>query len=322
MTSASAPGKVILFGEHAVVSGTPALGGAIDLRARVTIKDLPGRTLIETEDLCFKGFSLDLASGKIISAQALHAARYVSATLKDFDAQDVRIKIDSAIPLASGLGSSAAIVVATAAALSRHLDLGLSAEEIAARAYRIEKGVQQGLGSPMDTALATFGGYIRVSGEVQPLDLPHTQMVVGYTGLAHDTQAQVARVQSLRERYPDLIGPIFQAIGSISGRAVPLLREQRLTELGELMNLNHGLLEAIGVGTRELAELVWAARGAGGALGAKLTGAGGGGCMIALPPAEGSGALITAIRQAKGSAFSIRAGCEGVRLEKETKCEY
>ena len=156
-------------------------------------------------------------------------------------------------------------------------------KEIASTAYRIEKRVQNGRGSPMDTALASFGGYLQVTREVKPLDLPPLEMVVGYTKLPHDTLSEVEKVQSLKERYPDVVEPIFQAIGAISTRAVPLIKEQDLARLGELMNINHGLLEALGVGTRELCELVYAARIAGGAFGAKLTGAGGGGCMIALP---------------------------------------
>ena len=317
MTSASAPGKVILFGEHAVVSGAKALGAAIDLRAKVTIRDTPGSTMIEACDLCLRGFSLDLNTLQVVSAEAVHATRYVSAVLNEFDARNLRVMIESDIPLASGLGSSAAIVVAATAALNRHLDLGLSQKDIADRAHRIEKAVQEGLGSPTDTALATHGGYLQVSSQVLPLDLPGMNMVVGYTNQSHDTRSEVAKVQSLKARYPDLVDPIFQAIGAVSARAVPLIRDQKLRELGELMNVNHGLLEAIGVGTRELAELVYAARGAGGAFGAKLTGAGGGGCMIALPTPHGFAALITALRQARGTAFAVKTGCEGVKVERD-----
>ncbi len=317
MTAASAPGKVILFGEHAVVSGTTALGGAIDLRAKVTVQDAPGRMLIEAPNLTLRGFSFDLITGQVISAEAAYATRYVSAVLAEYDAKDLWVKVESDLPPAAGLGSSAAIVVATIAALNQHYGLGLSLKEIASEAHRMEKAVQQGLGSPMDTALATFGGYLQISKGVQPLDLPSLEIVVGYTKQPHDTRSEVEKVQSLLARYPDLVGPIFQAIGAISLRAVALIREQRLEELGELMNINQGLLEAVGVGTRELSELVYAARGAGSAFGAKLTGAGGGGCMIALPPTSGSAALIIALRQAKGTAFSVKIGCDGVRLERE-----
>jgi len=318
MTTASAPGKIILFGEHAVVSGVTAIGGAIDLRAKAVLQDLPGKVLIETEDLALRGFSIDLLTGQLTSSSAAHATRYVSAALREFEAKDLSIKIESDIPLAAGLGSSAAIVVATVAALNGHLDIGLSQEEIASTAYRIEKRVQNGRCSPMDTALASFGGYCRVTREVKPLHLPPLEIIVGYTKLPHNTFSEVEKVQSLKERYPDAVDPIFQAIGALSTQAVPFIREQNLEGLGELMNINQGLLEALGVGTRELCELVYAARNAGGAFGAKLTGAGGGGCMIALPKPGLRDALMVALRQARGLPFAVKLGCEGVRLESDS----
>ncbi len=312
---ASAPGKIILFGEHAVVSGSPALGSAIDLRARVTLEDLPGKVEVDARNLTLTGFSVDLLTGRICSTRALNAIRYVSAVLNEFGAKNLRARVESDIPPAAGLGSSAAIVVATLAALNGHMNLGLSRDDIAAQAHRIERTVQQGLGSPMDTALATYGGYCQVSDKIQKLDLPELLIVVGYTDRPHDTRLEVQKVQGLLHLYPDVVGPIFNAIGAVSTRAVPLIKEERLDELGRLMNVNHGLLEAVGVCTRELADLVYAARGAGCALGAKLTGAGGGGCMIALPPKNGAFAISVAINQARGMAFSVKTGCEGVRLE-------
>jgi mevalonate kinase len=318
MTTASAPGKIILFGEHAVVSGVTALGGAIDLRAKVTLQDLPGKVLIETDDLALSGFSMDLITGQLISSEAVHATRYVSAALRELETSDISVKIESDIPPAAGLGSSAAIVVATVTAINEHLGLGLSRMEIASTAHGIEKRVQNGLGSPMDTALATFGGYCRVTRTVQPVELPQLDLIVGCTKLSHDTFSEVEKVQRLKGCYPDVVEPIFQAIGAISERAVPLIREQDMSRLGELMNLNHGLLEALGVCTRELSELVYAARNAGSALGAKLTGAGGGGCIIALPRPGPREALMAALRQARGSAFAVKTGCEGVRLESDS----
>jgi mevalonate kinase len=315
LTTASAPGKIILFGEHAVVFGVTALGGAIDLRAKVTVRDLPGSVLIKTEELVLRGFSLDLTTDRLTSTQAVHATRYISAVLREFDVKDIQVCIDSNLPPAAGLGSSAAIVVAAVAAISQHCGLGLSRKEIAEISYRLEKKVQHGLGSPTDTALATYGGYLQISRDIQPIDLPPLEMVVGYTKMPHDTKSEVEKVQDLKKRYIDLVDPIFQAIGAISKRAVPFIRELNPAELGCLMNVNHGLLVALGVSTRELDELVYAARGAGGAQGAKLTGAGGGGCMIALPGAAGVDALMVALRQARGVPFKVVTGCEGVRLE-------
>lgn len=315
MTTASAPGKIILFGEHAVVSGAAALGGAIDLRAKISVRDLPGSVLIKTEDLTLQGFSFDLTTGRLTCTQAAHATRYISAVLREFDVKDLQVCIESRLPLAAGLGSSASIVVAAVAAVSQHLGQCLSRKEIAEISYRLEKKVQQGMGSPMDTALATYGGYLQITQDIRPLDLPPLKMVVGYTKIPHDTKSEVKKVQDLKRRYPDLVDPIFLAIGAISEKAVPLIREQNIADLGELMNINHGLLASLAVSSRELEELVYAARGAGGALGAKITGAGGGGCMIALPGIAGVEPLMVALRQARGAPFAVQTGCEGVRLE-------
>ncbi len=314
---------MILFGEHAVVSGAPALGAAVDLRVKASIEDLPGRLEISAPDLrmTLEGIALDPFSGAVLTKEvsegAVHATRYIAAVLKEFGARDLRVTVESEIPPASGLGSSASVVVATLGALSRHLALDLSAEEIAKEAHRIEKSVQDGLGSPTDTALATFGGYQLVEGSARSIELPEIQLVVGFSGRPHDTRAEVEKVQSFRARYPEIVSPIFQAIGEISRRAPDCIREGQLEVLGRLFNANHGLLEAIGVGTRELSELVYASRGAGRAFGAKLTGAGDGGCMIALPRAEPENVLrvMTAITQARGEPFSVVTGCQGLRPE-------
>ncbi len=320
MAAASAPGKVILFGEHAVVSGTPALGSAVDLRATAEVVEAPGSLLVEVSDLnlTVERFSVDLLTGDIKSsfaADALRSTRYVSAVLREFDARNLKVKISSQIPPGSGLGSSAAITVATLAALSKHLGLDMSRWDLAKSSHRIEKEMQKGLGSPMDTALSSFGGYQLVSRQVESVNLPPIDLVVGYTRIPHDTWSEVQKVQSLHSAHPEVVDSIYQAIGALSKKAVVLLGEEKLPELGALMNVNHGLLDALGVNTRELSELVYAARGAGGVLGAKLTGAGGGGCIVALPGDRGIEAVVTAIRQAKGIAFRVRTGCEGVRLE-------
>ena len=287
----------------------------------MTVKENPGSLYIDIKNfgLNIDGFSVNVITGKVKlkgdTNEALLATRYISAILSEFDVKDVCIQAESDIPPASGLGSSAAIVVATIGALNSLLEWRFSIEEIASEAHRIEKRVQDGLGSPMDTALATYGGYKLVSSKVVPIDLPQMEIVVGYTGKPHNTRLEVEKVQNLRNHYPEVIEPIFHAIGAISEKAICLIREGRLKEVGGLMDINQGLLEAMGVSTEELNELIYAARGAGKALGAKLTGAGGGGCMISLPSPGCAHNLIKSIEHARGRAFSISTGCEGLRVE-------
>jgi mevalonate kinase len=211
LTTASAPGKVILFGEHAVVSGIAALGAAINLRAKVSIEDLPGAIEVDARNLklMLEGFTIDPDTGKIhtvgSSKGALLATKYISAVLREFDAGNLRVVVESEIPPSAGLGSSAAIVVATVAALNQHIGLDLSQKEIAEQSHRIEKHVQKGLGSPMDTSLATFGGYQLVSKAAEPVDLPSFDLVVGCTNIPHDTRVEVDKVQKLRTMYPEII---------------------------------------------------------------------------------------------------------------------
>jgi mevalonate kinase len=287
----------------------------------VIVKEDPGSLDIYIKNfmLNIEGFSVDVLTGKVKlkegANEALLATRYVSAILSEFDVKDVCIQTESDIPPASGLGSSAAIVVATIGALNKFFEWGFSKEEIASESHRIEKRVQDGLGSPMDTALATYGGYKLVSSKVEPIDLPNMEIVVGYTGKPHNTRLEVEKVQNLRNCYPEVIEPIFRAIGAISEKAIHSIREGRIKEVGRLMNINQGLLEAMGVSTGELNELIYAARGSGNALGAKLTGAGGGGCMISLSSPGGVHNLIKSIEQAHGRAFCITTGCDGLKVE-------
>ncbi|NHN40782.1 mevalonate kinase [Halorubellus sp. JP-L1] len=334
MVTASAPGKVYCFGEHAVVYGEPAVPCAIERRATVTVERRDDdRLRVESEDLRISGFTVeyDGAGGKAPDVDAptrlLEAATgYVDAAIEQArdaaDAPDVGfdVHVESAIPLGAGLGSSAAVVVATIAAASRALDCELDEREIAERAYRSEHAVQDGEASRADTFCSTMGGAVRVAGDdCRRLGTPDLPFVVGYDGGAGDTGELVAGVRALRDEY-DFAADTVAAIGDVVRRGETLIEdanavasEETVSELGRLMNFNHGLLEALGVSSRSLDEMVWAAREAG-AAGAKLTGAGGGGCVVAL---DASDATETALEltPACEDVFRAELASEGVRYE-------
>ncbi len=326
MVTASAPGKVYLFGEHAVVYGEPAVPCAIELRAKVTVTKRDSGLRVHTNDLSLDGFTVEY-EGKAskrpdidVSDSLVDAAMgYINEAIAQVeDATGVtdtgfEVQIDSDIPLGAGLGSSAAVVVAAIAAGTRELGVELTPEEIAERAYQVEHAVQDGQASRADTFCSAMGGAVRVEGDdCHAIETPDLPFVIGYDGGAGDTGELVSGVRRLREQY-DFAEDTIETIGDIVRNGERALAAGDVEELGRLMDFNHGLLSALGVSSRSLDAMVWAARD-GGACGAKLTGAGGGGCIVALdetPETE------TALEYTPGCerAFRAELDTEGVRME-------
>ena len=331
MTVSSAPGKVYLFGEHAVVYGEPAVPCAIERRATVTVEARDDdHVRVEASDLSLDGFTVEYAGttdGRPdvdVPASLVEAAMgYVDAAVEQARAAVGRpdagfdITVESSIPLGAGLGSSAAVTVAGIDAATRELDHELSARELADRAYRAEAAVQDGQASRADTFCSAVGGAVRVEGDdCRAIEAPNLPFVVGFDGGAGDTGELVAGVRALKEEY-DFAADTVSTIGDLVRTGERLLdpengsADDRLAELGRLMNFNHGLLESLGVSSRSLDSMVWAAREAG-AHGAKLTGAGGGGCIVALDPTPET---LTALQFTPGceEAFRAELATDGVR---------
>ncbi len=316
-----------LFGEHAVVYGEPAVPCAIERRAQVTAEERDDdRIRVRAEDLSLDGFTVEYGSASdaapdVDVAESLVEAGmgYVDAAVEQArDAADAPeagfdITVESEIPLGGGLGSSAAVAVAGIDAGARELGVELSTEEIAERAYRAELAVQDGEASRADTFCSATGGAVRVEGDdCRAIEAPALPLVIGFDGGAGDTGELVAGVRALREEY-DFAADTVSGIGDLVRRGERALADGDLEELGRLMDFNHGLLEALGVSSRSLDNMVWAARDAD-ALGAKLTGAGGGGCIVALDPSDGT---ETALKFTPGceDAFRAELDTEGVRVE-------
>ncbi|WP_135663144.1 mevalonate kinase [Halorhabdus rudnickae] len=329
MVTASAPGKVYLFGDHAVVYGEPAVPCAIERRATVTATERGDAALrVQAGDLTLDGFTVEYdgdTSGTPdvdVEQPLLEAAMgYINEAIEQArDAADrpdagFDVTIDSAIPLGAGLGSSAAVVVAAIDAATRELGEPLGVEEIADRAYRVELAVQDGEASRADTFCSAMGGAVRVEGDDcrRLTDVPNLPFVIGYDGGSGDTGALVSGVRSLRSTY-DFAADTIAAIGDLVRRGEQALADDDLAELGRLMDFNHGLLSALGVSARSLDAMVWAARDAG-AKGAKLTGAGGGGCIVVLDDSAGT---ETALDYTPGCERAFRADLDtdGVRVER------
>ncbi|RQG98325.1 mevalonate kinase [Natrarchaeobius oligotrophus] len=312
MTLSSAPGKVYLFGEHAVVYGEPAVPCAIERRARVGVERRDdGRLRVHAEDLSLDGFTVEYGATTDdrpdvnVSESLLTAAtQYVDSAIEQVrdvtgdDEVGFDVTIESDIPLGAGLGSSAAVAVAAIDAGTRALGTTLEPDELAERAYRTEYDVQEGQASRADTFCSATGGAVRVEGDdCRSLESPDLPIVIGFDGGAGDTGELVAGVRGLREQY-EFAADTVEAIGDVVRNGEDALAAGDLEEVGRLMNFNHGLLSALGVSSRSLDAMVWAARDAD-ALGAKLTGAGGGGCIVALDPTPET-----------ETALSFTPGCE------------
>jgi mevalonate kinase len=192
------------------------------------------------------------------------------------------LEIWSEIPIGVGLGSSAAIAVATVAALNNLFQLQLGPSEISQHAFEGEK-VTHATPSGIDNTISTYGGAILYKkGKINRIEIPHEiPLLIINTGISRQTKTQVNQVANLYKEHPTIIKPIFQAIDAISLKTENALRLQKIALLGELLNFNQHLLRILGVSTKELDSLINLVL-SNGALGAKLTGAGGGGCIIAL----------------------------------------
>ena len=298
ITTCSAPGKIYFFGEHAVVYGEKAIACAVDLQTRVSVQPSGEHNI--SSSLGTTG--LDTVRHPYVTQCIREMEQYINGC--------VRIEITSDLPVGSGLGSSAAVTIATLRALSIQFDTGHTLDEIAAIGHAIESKVQ-GAASPTDTFVSTMGGVVTIPGR-KKLSLPGCHIVIGYTGSFSSTRELVAFVRSLKENYPVAIDQIISTIGSLSGYGEVLIEDSDYIALGGLMDINHGLLDALGVGSKELSNLVWAARVAG-AWGAKTTGAGGGGCMVAIT--DNPEKVADAIRYAGGEAIITSPAYEGVRVE-------
>lgn len=306
MAGCSAPGKLILFGEHAVVFGEPALSTAVDLRAEVYARP----------------HDEWLADGRPIDDPRY---AYVKAAVeKAGETSPLWLEVRSALPEGSGLGSSAAVTVATLGAVHGRRG-SIDPGKIAREAFEVELAVQ-GRASPIDTTTATAGGAILAAPDKEDnllwsmerdgrrwflhhRKLPAMDLVVGFTGVNAPTGPLVAKVRDLVDGKPEARRWI-EEIGDITIQGLRALQGKDWKVAGALMDRDHELLNKLGVGHPLLDKLVVAARST--SFGAKLTGAGGGGSMIALtdrPEETASG-----IAAAGGRAFIVHAEPRGAMV--------
>lgn len=296
----SAPGKLLLLGDHAVVYGFPCLVTAVNYRVYVEV------CLSERDEFIFPE-----GNGNSFIHEALKIFR------ERFNkTQAVRIKTWANYKESYGLGSSSAVTVAFIKALCELFSIPLSKKELFDLCYEVVLKVQQ-VGSGFDIAAAIWGGtlYFVTGGKtIQPLKIESLDLVVAYSGSKGDTATLIKGVKKLYEESPREIGNIFTQSKELVEKGKQFLLDKKHEELGELMNENHFLLQQLCVSTPKLDELVDVARKAR-AYGAKLSGAGGGDCIIAITSSDKKEVVEKALEKAGGKVLDVKTNEEGVRIE-------
>ncbi len=303
MVTATAPGKIILFGEHAVVYGRPAIASPLSqIRATAQIEaaQTPGVRLLAPDLDIEKTLGTALADGDAFGA----AVQQVQAATKITDLPPMTITVSSQIPIASGLGSGAAITAAVIRALATFLgfaDLATPAW-VSELTYEVEK-IYHGTPSGIDNTVVTYEKPVYFVRQ-QPQNRIETfavkrplHLLVGDTGISSSTKLSVGDVRRQWQADPATFEALFDQCAHIAESARTAIENGDLSLIGALMNQNHLVLDKMTVSSPELDQLVAAAQQAG-ALGAKLSGGGRGGNMIALVTVE----TETAVRQALLSA--------------------
>ncbi len=297
---ATAPGKVILMGEHAVVYGRPALAVPVfGVQARAQVFPGPSEG---PKTVWVEAPQVGLTATRVEDLPHGHPLR---VTVEQVLARSgpprrpLHVRLTSTIPVAAGLGSSAAVTVALTRALAAALGLDLPPETVNALAYEVEK-IHHGTPSGIDNTVVTYARpvYFRKGHPPRPLQVQgRFVLVIGDTGIPASTRETVGRVRQGWLRHRETYEARFTAIGRLVEQAREALARGDARTLGRLMDENHRLLQVLGVSHPSLDRLVEAARVAG-ALGAKLSGGGGGGNMIALVAPGDRNRVMQALRAA------------------------
>ncbi len=295
LTTASAPGKIILVGEHAVVYGRPAIAVPVwETVATATIRDLPAGShcVLSAPDI---GLQTVLSDAPETFALAL-VARLTLARLDLPPNPNWRIEVSSTIPIASGLGSGAALSAALVRAIYAHVGQPVTPALISELVFESER-LYHGTPSGIDNTVIAYGLPIWfVKGQSPTIFTPRQPftIVIADSGIAAPTKTTVSDVRLGWQADPLEYERRFDAIAQLASAARQAIEAGEIAELGPLFDHNQRLLAELGVSSPPLERLTQAAKAAG-ALGAKLSGGGRGGNVIALVKPEKSGAVQQAL---------------------------
>ena len=276
---ASAPGKVILFGEHFVVYGVKAILCSINKRVTVTAEKTSERKI----SINSKIGKLELEPDKPISEinSPLKPFYYLANKAVENKDTGIHIQIDSEIPLGAGLGSSSACCVAGAAAIFK-LFGNISREEVLKLAIEAERTIFENT-SGADCTVCTYGGimeYDKNKGFKKIEHEPNFQLVIINSNMEHSTQSMVSKVKEFENKNKEEFSKLSNLESKLVEDVLKLVKENKIQEIGQKMNQNQKYLENIGISNKELTKMIKIGQES--SFGAKITGSGGGGCIFAL----------------------------------------
>ena len=308
-SKASAPGKVILFGEHFVVYGVKAILCSINKRVTVTAEKISDKKIVINSEIG----NLILEPNKSISEINSPLKPFYYLANKVIKNQDtgIQIKIDSEIPLGVGLGSSSACCVAGAAAIFK-LFGDISKEEILELAIEAERTIFENT-SGADCTVCVYGGimeYDKKQGFKKIEDEPNFQLVIANSNIEHSTESMVSEVKAFtiknKEEFSKLLDQELELVEDV----LKLLKENNTIELGEKINQNQEYLETIGISNNQLREMIEIGQKT--SFGAKITGSGGGGCIFAITDESNLEDTLKEFKDNNFECFSVEIDFKGL----------
>ena len=306
---ASAPGKVILFGEHFVVYGVKAILCSINKRVTVTAEKTSERKI----SINSKIGKLELEPDKSISEinSPLKPFYYLANKAVENKDTGIHIQIDSEIPLGAGLGSSSACCVAGAAAIFK-LFGNISREEILKLAIEAERTIFENT-SGADCTVCTYGGimeYDKNKGFKKIEHEPNFQLVIVNSNIEHSTQSMVSKVKEFENKNKEEFLRLSNLESKLVEDVLKLVKENKIQEIGQKMNQNQEYLENIGISNKELTKMIKIGQES--SFGAKITGSGGGGCIFALTNESNLQNILKKFKDNNYECFSAKIDFKGL----------
>lgn len=278
---ASVPGSLMLFGEHAVLCGSHAV--VCGINRYITVNLIPR----DDQIINISSSLFGECEQKINNFNIVAPFQYVLAAIETYLKQlkyGFDLLIESEIPPQVGLGSSAAVTVATLSVLEQWLcPRQPNSRSLFNNAKQVVQKVQ-GIGSAADVAASTFGGIIAY--RIDPLTIKQLvntpPLVVVYSGNKVSTKDVVQQVISFQNKHKNLFYGLYNSIDECVQNAIEAINNGDWLRLGELMNIHQGIQDSMGVNNKILSELIFALRQHPDVYGAKISGAGLGDCVIGL----------------------------------------